>query len=65
MPYKCQYLNGKVLKIKKSGILEIAKSICYTMPRQNDISVPLEQQNPHEVRTRGGFYSVWARWLMP
>ena len=35
--------------------------------RQNEINdlQKSTKQNPHEVRTHGGFYSVLARWLIP
>ena len=32
---------------------------------KNDERCSQGTQKPHEVATRGVFYSVWARWLMP
>ena len=55
----------KSIKSIKMVILESADSICYNMPRQNDMNAPFEQRKTHEFAPRGFFYSILARRLIP
>lgn len=45
-------------------MLDLYKNMCYNFDRQKAMDIPYNQQEPHEVLTRGVLYSVWTRWLM-
>lgn len=59
--------NTKIFRINrmKTVILDIARRICYNMPRQRCNEQSVRATNTPEVASSGVFYSVLARWLKP
>ena len=54
--FEKETIRGYLKSLWSYAIMPIGKTI---------ESAHMAQQNPHEVRTRGGFYAVLGGWLKP